>query len=425
MTTLMAMPYNLPTAESLDREACARLDDADALAAQREAFDLPEGVIYLDGNSLGPLPKAAVARLEHAVKHEWGQGLVRSWNDAGWFDAPRRAGGKLAPLLGADADEVVIADSTSVNLFKLLMAALRLRPGRHVIVVDPDDFPTDVYIAQGVQRLIRGCELRLLKNGDLGRALDKRVAVVAMSHVDYKTARMLDLPVVTKQVHDSGALMLWDLSHSVGAMPLDLHAAEADLAVGCTYKYLNGGPGAPAFLYVAQRLHGKLDQPLTGWMGHAAPFDFSSKYLASAGVSRALCGTPPILSLAALEAALDQWHGVDLAAVRAKSVALGELFVHRVEQRCPPGELQLASPRAVSARGSHVALRHAHGYAVMQALIARGVIGDFRAPDLMRFGFAPVYNRFVGAWDAAATLAEVLHSRAWEREEYGRQQRVT
>lgn len=417
------MSYELPTT-TLDREACARLDDADPLAGHRAAFDSPEGLIYLDGNSLGPLPRAAVARLEHAVKQEWGQGLVRSWNEAGWFDSPRRVGAKLAPLIGADADEVLIADSTSVNLFKLLVAALRLRPGRHVIVVDPRDFPTDVYIAQGIERLIRGCELRYLKeNGDLAQALDDRAAVVALSHVDYKTARIHDLVAVTKQVHEAGALMLWDLSHSVGAMPLDLRAADADLAVGCTYKYLNGGPGSPAFLFIARRLHEQFESPLFGWMGHAAPFDFAAEYVPAAAASRALCGTPPILSLAALEASLDHWHGVDLNLVRAKSMALCELFIRLVEERSP--DLQLASPRDSRMRGSHVAVRHPHGYAVMQALIARGVIGDFRAPDLMRFGFAPLYNGFSDAWDAASTLAEILAARSWDRGENTRRPTVT
>lgn len=420
------MWYEL-AADALDREACARLDDADPLAAQRAAFALPTGVVYLNGNSLGPLPQAAVARLEHAIQHEWGRGLVRSWNEAGWFDAPRRVGGKMAHLIGADADEVVIADSTSVNLFKLLVAALRLRPGRHVVVVDPHDFPTDVYVAQGLERLIRGCEVRSLDGGDedVVQALDERVAVVALSHVDYKTARRRDLAAVTKQAHAAGALMLWDLSHSVGAMPIDVRAADVDLAVGCSYKYLSGGPGSPAFLYVARRLHEQFASPLPGWMGHAAPFEFAAEYVPAAGVSRALCGTPPILSLAALEAALDHWHGTDLHQVRAKSEALCELFIRLVEERCPSGELQVASPRLSGERGSHVALRHPHGYAVMQALIARGVIGDFRAPDLMRFGFAPLYNRFTDAWDAAIALAEILVARSWDKAEYARRRTVT
>ena len=398
-----------------DRETCRQRDGQDPLAAWRAAFRLPDGVIYLDGNSLGPLPADLPARLGRVVEQEWGAGLIRSWNDAGWIDAPARVGNKIAPLIGAGPGEVIAADSTSVNLFKLLAGALRLRPGRRVILTEPDNFPTDLYIMQGLVELLdRGYELRRAAPDRLADALDGDVAVVALTHVDYRSGRMHDIAALTRAAHQAGALALWDLAHSAGAVPVDLSAAGADLAVGCGYKYLNGGPGAPAFLYARADLQAALRQPLTGWMGHAAPFDFDADYHPAGDIRRNLSGTPAMLSMLALDAALDLWQGVDMAAVRRKSVALTELFIARVERDCAGLGLRLASPREAAMRGSQVSFRHDQGYAVMQALIARGVIGDFRSPDLMRFGFAPLYIGYQDVFDAAAALAQVLQSRAFE-----------
>lgn len=405
-----------------DRETCRQRDGQDPLAASRAAFRLPDGVIYLDGNSLGPLPADLPARLGRVVEQDWGNGLIRSWNEAGWIDAPARVGDKIAPLIGAGPGEVIAADSTSVNLFKLLAGALRLRPGRRVILTEPDNFPTDLYIMQGLVELLahddldRGYELRQAAPDRLADALDDEVAVVALTHVDYRSGRMHDMAAVTRAAHQTGALALWDLAHSAGAVPVDLDAAGADLAVGCGYKYLNGGPGAPAFLYVRKTLQAALRQPLSGWMGHAAPFDFDADYRPAEGIRRNLSGTPAMLSLLALDAALDLWRDVDMALVRRKSVALTELFIGLVERDCPG--LGLASPRDPARRGSQVSFRHDQGYAVMQALIGRGVIGDFRSPDLLRFGFAPLYIGYEEVFDAAAILAEILQSRAFEAAEF-------
>jgi len=411
---------------AVDRAACAALDAADPLAACRDRFELPEGVIYLDGNSLGPLPRGAAARLERVVRDEWGRGLIRSWNAAGWIDLPARVGARIAPLVGAGAGDVVVADSTSLNVFKLLAAALRLQPERRVIVTEPGNFPTDLYMAAGLVELLGGRhELRLVDAGDVEGALDDDAAVVMLTHVDYRTGRMHDLDGITAAAHAAGALALWDLAHSAGAVPVDLSGAGADLAVGCGYKYLNGGPGAPAFAYVAPALQERVVSPLAGWMGHAAPFAFDPGYRPAAGVARLLCGTPAVLSLAALDAALDAWDGVDLADVRAKSLALTELFMARVDAVCAPLGAEVAHRQPPERRGSQAVVRHAEGYAVMQALIARGVIGDFRTPDLMRFGFAPLYTRFVDVWDAVDILADVLESGAWDRPEHRARAAVT
>jgi kynureninase len=401
------------------RDDCAALDRRDPLARYRDQFLLPRGIIYLDGNSLGALPRAAPETLSAVLREEWGEGLIRSWNRAGWIAAPERLGDRLAPLIGASAGEVVVTDSTSVNLFKLVVGALRLRPGRRLVISEAGNFPTDLYVAQGaIEVLGRGHELRLVEAGEVEAALSDEVALVMLSHVDFKTAAVHDMAAVTAAAHRAGALMLWDLAHSAGALAVELGRAGADLAVGCGYKFLNGGPGAPAFLYVAKRLQAELEPVLTGWMGHARPFDFATDYVPAPGIRRNLCGTPPILSLAALEAALDLWRDVDLAAVRRKSMAMGELFIGLVEERCRGLGFALASPRDGSARGSQVSFRHAQGYAITQALIARGVIGDFRTPDLLRFGFAPLYTRYVDLWDAVDALAEIMASGAWDRPEF-------
>lgn len=393
-------------------------DAADPFAGFRDRFALPDGAIYLDGNSLGALPRAAAARVADTVTREWGEGLIRSWNAAGWIDAPQRVGAKLAPLVGAQADEVVVADSTSVNLHKLLVAAVQAQPGRRVILTEPGNFPTDLYLAQGVAATLTGVEVRAVPGDRIVAAIDADTAVVLLTHVHYKSAAKFDMAAVTAAAQAQGALMLWDLSHSAGAVDVDLNAANADLAVGCGYKYLNGGPGAPAFLFVARRHQARLRSPLTGWMGHAAPFDFGDDYAPAAGVKRFLCGTPPILGLAALEVGIDLFREVDRPALFAKGQALCDLFVALVEDRCAGLGLTLASPRDPAARGSHVSFAHANAWPVMAALIARGVIGDFRAPDLLRFGFTPLYTGFADVWRAVDTLRDVLASRAWDDERF-------
>jgi kynureninase len=404
------------------REACIALDRADPLAGSRAGFALPDGVIYLDGNSLGALPKAAAARLAEVVGGEWGDSLIRGWTAHGWIDLPQRVGDRIGRLIGARPGEVVAADSTSVNLFKLIVAGLRLRPGRTVVLSEPDNFPTDLYMAEGATRLL-GAELKLAPRAELLGAIDHTTALLLLTHVDFKTGALHDMAAITRAAQAKGALLLWDLSHSAGALPVDLGAANADLAVGCGYKYLNGGPGAPAFAFVAARHQAALDQPLSGWMGHASPFDFATAYAPAEGIGRLLCGTPPVLSLAALDAALELWDQADMTAVRAKSMALTTLFAELVEQRCP--ELVLASPRDAGARGSQVSFRHAEGYAIVQALIARGVIGDFRAPDLLRFGFAPLYLRHVDVWDAVEHLGAVMQTREWDRPGFRQRAAVT
>ena len=400
------------------------LDDADPLRAFRARFVVPDGVVYLDGNSLGALPRATAARVAQVVEREWGAGLIRSWNDAGWIDLPRRVGDKIARLIGARAGEVIVADSTSVNLFKLLAGALALNPGRRVILTEADNFPTDLYVAEGVASLL-GVELRRVAAADVLGAIDARVAVVSLTHVSYRTGRMHDMTRVTARAREAGALMLWDLAHSAGAMPVDLNAAGVDLAVGCGYKYLNGGPGAPAFLFIAQRHQAAFRSPLSGWLGHAEPFAFAPSYRAAEGIARGLVGTPPILSLAALEVGVDLALEADLTEVRRKSVALAELFITLVEKECSGFELRLVSPRDAAERGSQVSVAHPEGYAIVQALIARGVIGDFRAPDIIRFGFAPLYLRYADVRAAVAHLRDIMATRAWDRPEYRRRATVT
>jgi kynureninase len=399
--------------EPITKEHVARLDADDPLASRRALFHLPDGVIYLDGNSLGAMPKAVAARLRHAVEHEWANGLIRSWNDAGWYPAPRRTGAKLAPLIGAEPDEVVVADSTSVNLFKVLVAGARMRAQRRMILSERGDFPTDVYIAQGAAELL-GMELRCVDPDEVLEAIDDGVAIVLLTHVNYRTARIHDMAAITRRAHDHGALAVWDLCHTAGAMPCDLKACDADFAVGCGYKYLNGGPGAPAFVFVARRHQPFVQQPLTGWHGHARPFDFDHHYAPAPGVERMLAGTAPQLALIALEQALEAFDGVDMRVVRRKSERMTDLFVRLVDQELDSYGFGLASPRDAALRGSQVSLTHPDGYAIMQALIARGVIGDFRAPDILRFGFAVLYVRFVDVWNAVATLKAIMETKAWQ-----------
>lgn len=408
------------------RDGIEERDHRDPLARFRDEFDLPDGVIYLDGNSLGPPPRRALARLEEVARREWGEDLIRSWNTHGWIDLPRRAGDKIARLVGAEPGEVLVTDSTSIDLFKLVAAALAERPGRRVIVSEARNFPTDLYMLQGLVRLLGGgYALRYATRERLAEALGDDVAVVALTQVDYRSGAMLDLAETTAAVHACGALMLWDLAHSAGAVPVDLGGAGADLAIGCGYKYLNGGPGAPAFLYVARRHQEALLSPLQGWMGHAAPFAFERDYRPAPGVERFLCGTPPVLSLAALDAALDLWEEVDMAEIRAKSMALGDLFLELVASECAGHGLEPACPLDAERRGSQVSLRHPEGYAIVQALIARGVIGDFREPDVLRFGFAPLYLRHRDVAAAVGHLAAVMAGREHERAEHRVRSAVT
>ncbi len=410
----------------MDRETCLGFDRQDPLAPFRDEFALPDKVIYLDGNSLGALPRATVARLNQVAVEEWGNGLIRSWNAARWIEAPRRIGDKIAPLIGAGPGEVIVTDSTSVNLFKLLAGALALQPERHFILTERANFPTDLYIAQGLIELLDGkYALRSVERGQLEGAVDGSVAVVMLTHVDYTSGAIHDMRRITAAAHKYGALMLWDLSHSAGAVPLDVNGCEVDLAVGCGYKYLNGGPGAPAYLYIARRLQEAVRSPLSGWMGHAAPFAFERDYRPAPGISRQLAGTPPMLSLLALEVAVDMWLRVDQREARRKSMALGDLFIKLVDETCGALGVEVASPREAVARGSQVSLRHREAYPVMRALIDRGVIGDFRTPDLLRFGFAPLYTRYVDVFDAVRCLHEVLTSKAWQRPEYATRLTVT
>ena len=407
------------------RADLVRLDAEDPLATMRLRFRLPPGVIYLDGNSLGALPADAAARVAEVVEAQWGADLIRSWNAHGWIDAPRRLGARIAPLIGAKGDEVIVADSTTVNLFKLAAAALPLRLGRTTVLAEAGNFPTDLYVLQGLEALLPGLRLKALAREALLEAIDEDVALVALTHVHYKSAQRWPLAQVTARAHDAGALMLWDLSHSAGALQVDLNAVGADLAVGCGYKYLNGGPGAPSFVFVAERLHGALRSPIWGWMGHAAPFDFGDAYAPAEGVTSQLTGTPSVLGLAALEAGLDTFAGVDMAQVEAKAALMGDLLIELVETRCGAFGLSLASPRNAADRGSHVSFAHPEGYAIMQALIARGVIGDFRAPDILRFGLTPLYLRHVDLWDAVEHLLAVLERGEQAQERFRRRQTVT
>jgi kynureninase len=415
----------------MTRDDALALDAQDPLAPLREQFALPEGVIYLDGNSLGVLPRTAAARVQQVVTQEWGTDLITSWNKSGWMDLPQRVGDKIARLVGAGPGELVVADSTSVNLFKVLSAALTLvkadAPARRVILSERSNFPTDLYIAEALARE-RGFELQLAEPDELPGLLDSHTAVLMLTHVNYRTGRMHDMAALTAAAHAAGALTVWDLAHSAGAVPVDLTQADADFAVGCGYKYLNGGPGAPAFVWVHPRHVGRFWQPLAGWIGHAAPFEFTPGYRPAEGIARYLCGTPAVLSLAALECGVDTVLAAEplggMAALRRKSLALTRLFADRVQATCP--QLTLASPVDDAQRGSQVCFAHPQiAYPVVQALIARGVIGDFRAPDVLRFGFTPLYLRFVDAWDAAQHLQQVLDTEEWRQPQFNQKHAVT
>ncbi|MBV8800855.1 MAG: kynureninase [Alphaproteobacteria bacterium] len=396
------------------REDCLKLDADDPLGFARARFSMPEGLIYLDGNSLGALPVTTAARVEEVIAREWGGDLIRSWNTADWIGLPLRVAKRIAPLIGAGEDEVIAADSTSVNLFKLAAAALKHQAPRRVILTEGENFPTDQYVLQGLEALPGGAaELRTVAREELLDALNDDVALIALTHVDYKSGAIHDMAAITAAAHRVGALALWDLSHSAGAVELALNGCGADLAIGCGYKYLNGGPGAPAYLFVARHLQDKLVQPLSGWMGHAAPFEFASQYRPAAGMLRFLSGTPVVLGMAAFEEGLKTFDGISMREVQAKARVLGDLFLSLVESRCRDAGFVIGCPRDSAKRGSQVCLWHPEGYAIMQALIAEGVIGDFRAPDVMRFGFAPLYTRYVDVFEAVTKLAEIMRSGRW------------
>ena len=393
-------------------------------ARTRALFHIPEGMIYLDGNSLGPLPVAAKERVARMLTAEWGEQLIKGWNSAGWYMQPRRIGDRIARLIGAPDGTVVMGDTLSIKVHQALASALELNPGRRVVLSDSGNFPSDLYIAQGLLKsLDKGHELRIVEPEHIEAAIDDSVAVLMLTEVDYRTGRLHDMKALTAKAHEAGALAVWDLAHSAGALPVDLLGADADFAVGCTYKYLNGGPGAPAFIYVAPRHLDTARPVLSGWMGHEAPFAFDLDYRPGGGIDRMRCGTPPVIGLTALDAALDVWEGVDMADVRAKSIALCDLFIREVEARCP--DLVLNTPRDGAKRGSQVSFRHPEGYAIMQALIARNVIGDFRAPDAIRFGFTPLYTGEKEVMGAVDILAGIMADRLWERPEYRRKTAVT
>ena len=426
---------------------CQELDANDALRPLKDQFCLPPGVIYLDGNSLGVLPKSTAARVAEVVTQEWGVGLIRSWNTAGWFESPQKAGNKIAKLIGANAGEVVATDTTSINLYKVLSAALNISaadsPTRKLIVSERSNFPTDLYIAEALCKE-RGYSLKLVESDEIAASLTADVAILMLTHVNYRTGAMHDMAAVTQAAHTAGILTVWDLAHSAGAVHVDLTASKADFSIGCGYKYLNGGPGAPAFVWVNPKHAERFWQPLAGWWGHATPFEFTPDYRPAAGVNRYLCGTQPIINMAALDCGLDVYMAAEpfggMAALRVKSLALTDMFIALVEERCAGFGIGLATPRAHAHRGSQVCLTREHGaglegssgaFAVVQALIARGVIGDYRAgdgkthKDIMRFGFTPLYIGFEDVWHAVEHLRQVLVSEEWKRSEFNQKHAVT
>jgi len=420
---------------SITLRDCQSQDQHDKLAPLREQFFLPEGIIYLDGNSLGAQPKTALAKARDVIASEWGNGLIRSWNTAGWFDLPQRLGNQLAKLVGAHADEVVVTDTTSINLFKVLAAALRQQesqaPKKRVIVSERRNFPTDLYIAQGLIEQLHAhgaaaYQLRLIDSpAELEAALDDDVAVVMLTHVNYQTGYMFDMAAATALAHRHAALTVWDLAHSAGAVVVDLNAAQADYAVGCTYKYLNGGPGSPAFLWVNAKHHNAFWQPLSGWWGHARPFAMEPGYQPCQGISRYLCGTQPILSLSMVQCGLDIFDQTSMAELREKSLALTTLFIELIDQQCDNYPLRLITPTNPSLRGSQVSYEHPHGFAVVQNLIQRGVIPDYREPQIMRFGLTPLYTRFEDVWRAVEILKEILLTESWDQPQFHKRTSVT
>ena len=404
-----------------------KLDRNDPLADKRLEFALPDNIIYLDGNSLGALPLVALERSQQVMEQQWGRNLVTSWNTHQWIDLPTQVGEKIAPLLGAASGQVICCDSTSVNLFKLLCSALAMQQNRRVVISQKDNFPADLYMAQGLSQISQGnyCELEVFEDTDLEDRLDDTVAVLMLTHVNFRTGKLHDMQRLTELAHDKGALVIWDLAHSTGALPLALDEWDVDFAVGCGYKYLNGGPGAPAFIYAAERHHPSIKQPLSGWMGHAAPFAFAQNYQAAPGVQQFLCGTPPILSMSVMDAALSVFEDVDMQVLRNKSIGLSELFLQLTESNEDLDDLILVSPRDSSHRGSQLAFTHPKALSISHALIERGVIADFRAPDVLRFGFAPLYTRYQDVLDGVRVLSEVMVSKSYDEVKYARAKKVT
>lgn len=396
------------------------------MAGLRGSFDLPDDKVYLDGNSLGALPRGVRERINRLIQQEWGQDLISGWNSHNWIDLPRKVGEKIAPVVGAAPGQVICADSVSVNLFKLLSTALALRPGRSVILSQQDNFPTDLYMAEGLSGLLgpERCQLRTVSCDELMSSLDEEVAVLMLTQVNFRDGRLHDMAAITKAAQAQGALVLWDLAHSAGVMPIELDRRNVDMAVGCGYKYLNGGPGAPAFLYLAERHQGKVAQPLSGWMGHQSAFSFSPEYQAAAGMQRYLAGTPGILGMIALDAALDVFEGISLNAIRDKSCALSQCFVDEFLARELPG-IKLISPRRAERRGSQVSLTHEYGFEITQALIRLGIMVDYRAPGVIRFGFSPLYNRFSDVEAAVTALADLLMSRDYLDPRFSQKAQVT
>lgn len=425
----------------ISREQALTLDRNDPLAPLRDLFAMPAGQIYLDGNSLGALPKATAARLQDAVLTQWGEQLIGSWNLAGWIDLPSALGAKIAALVGAQPDQVVVADSTSVNLFKVLSVALQINADRTVILSETGNFPTDLYVAQGlIRQLGNKHTLQLVERDAIEATLraygsaqgDDQLAVLLLTEVDYRTGSKLDIAATTALAHQAGALVVWDLAHSAGALPVALDQCKVDFAVGCGYKYLNGGPGAPAFLYAASRHHAQFEQPLAGWHGHQQPFAFETQYQPAPGIGRYLCGTPPVLSMIALDAGLDCFAAAKplggMTALRTKSLALTQLFADQLAPLAKDHALKICTPRDDTLRGSQISFslpQPNQSYALVQALIAAGVVGDFRAPDICRFGFAPLYCRYVDAWDAAAKIAQVLCDGSWQAPQFSQRKAVT
>lgn len=408
----------------------AKLDAADPLAGFRKQFELPAGLVYLDGNSLGALPTRTSARTAQVLATEWGERLIRSWNISGWMEMPTRLGDKIGRIIGAAAGQVISADSTSINVYKTMAAALAMRPERRVILSTEDNFPTDLYMIQGLmQQLGDRHTLKLVDGEHIAEYITDEVAAVTLTHVNYKTGRMYDMPGITAKAHQHGALTMWDLAHSAGALPVHLDDCMADFAVGCGYKYLNGGPGAPAFLYVATRHQNSFSQPLSGWLGHAAPFAFTNDYAPADGIGRYMCGTPPVLSMSALECGVDMMIEADMQRIRAKSLALTDLYIQLINESCARHfgheGLQLATPTQRETRGSQVSWQHPQGYAIMQALISLGVVGDFRAPDIIRFGVTPLYTSYADIWRAAQTLCQVLDQRLWDQPQFQQRKKVT
>jgi kynureninase len=411
---------------TISRGALEILDRDDPLRPFRDRFVLPDGVIYLDGNSLGALPKATPARLREVLETEWGRDLIRSWNAHGWIDMQQRIGAKIGRIVGAGEGETVVADSTSINVFKALSAALQLNPARRAILSERDNFPTDLYMAEGlIAQLGRGHTLRLAAPDEIADAITEDVACVMLTHVSYRTGRMHDMTAITKAAHDKGAPVIWDLAHSAGAVPVDLSGAQADFAVGCGYKFLNGGPGAPAFIYIAKRHQPHVQPVLSGWFGHARQFGFEESYAPASGIARAAVGTPPVLSLAALEVGVDLMLETSVAALHEKSQKQFTIFDALMKQELSGHGFTPASVEGPGGRGSQISFAHEQGWPIMQALIARGVIGDFRSPDIMRFGFTPLYLGFSEMWDAVAILREIMETKAWDRAEFHKRSKVT